>query len=66
MVHYNKADLEHILADGQRLHLLVVGSCFIAADVSVELADRAIEKLKLIGKLEATPAVRKVLEAKLS
>jgi DNA-binding transcriptional ArsR family regulator len=61
---FSRADLEQVLADGQRLHVHVTGICQFAKDISAELANSAIEQLQVIGKLVATPAVREVLERK--
>ncbi len=63
---YSRADLEKTLAEGKRLNITVVGVCQFADDVSVELADQAIEHLNVIGKLFAPAAVREVLLKKRS
>jgi predicted transcriptional regulator len=63
-VGYNRADLEKTLAKGKRLNIEVVGICTFADDVSPDLADRAISRLHVIGKLFAPPAVREVLMKK--
>lgn len=61
---YNRQELEQVIADGRRLNLTVTGICTFANDVSAELADRAIEKFTLIGKLQAPPDVREILMKK--
>lgn len=61
---YNRQELEQIIAEGRRLNLTVTGICIFANDVSSDLADRAIEKFTLIGKLQAPPDVREVLMKK--
>jgi DNA-binding transcriptional ArsR family regulator len=61
MAHFNRAQLERIVAEGRRLHINVTGICYFANDVSADLADQAIAELRLIGKLEAPAAVREVL-----
>lgn len=61
---FSRADLEQVLVEGQRLHIHVTGICSFAKDISAELADSAIEHLQVIGKIEASPAVREVLERK--
>ena len=63
-IQFNRADLEQVLAEGQRLHIHVTGICKFARDISAELADSAIEQLQVIGKIEASAAVREVLERK--
>lgn len=61
---YNRQELEQIIAEGRRLNLTVTGICTFANDVSADLADSAIEKFTLIGKLQAPPDVREVLMRK--
>ncbi|HLX41658.1 MAG TPA: helix-turn-helix domain-containing protein [Ktedonobacteraceae bacterium] len=61
---FSRTDLEQVLAEGQRLHIHVTGICTFAKDISAELADSAIEQLQVIGKIEASPEVREVLERK--
>lgn len=61
---YNRAELEKILAKGQRLNIEVVGICSFADDITADLADRAISHLRVVGKLYASPAVREALMKK--
>jgi DNA-binding transcriptional ArsR family regulator len=61
---YDRAELEKTLAEGKRLNIEVVGICNFADDVSADLADRAVSQLRVIGKLNASPAVREVLMKK--
>ena len=61
---FSRADLEQVLAEGQRLHIHVTGICKFAKDISAGLADSAIAQIQVIGKIEASPAVREVLERK--
>src|SRR5216684_2482973 len=61
VAHFDRKDLEKTLAEGKRLSINVTGVCQFANDVSVELADRAIDQFRLIGKLQAPAAVREVL-----
>jgi DNA-binding transcriptional ArsR family regulator len=63
---YSKTDLEAVVADGYRLDLTVVGTCFIADDITPDLADRAIARLRVYGLLHARPEVRAVLDRKQS
>ncbi len=60
-MHISRADLEKELAEGRRLSVTVVGICQFADDVSADLAERAIERMRVIGKLFAPPAVREVV-----
>lgn len=64
LMQFSRADLEQVLAEGQRLHIHVTGICKFAKDISAELADSAIEHIQVIGKIEASAAVREVLERK--
>ncbi len=59
--HYNRADLEAVVAAGQRLQLQVVGLARLADDVTPELALAAIESVTLLGAFQASPAVRRAL-----
>jgi hypothetical protein len=61
---YNRAELEKTLAEGKRLNIEVVGVCEFAEDVTAELADRAVSRLHVVGKLYASPDVREVLMRK--
>lgn len=61
---YTRADLEKALAEGKRLHINVVGICRFADDVSAELAGEALASVHIIGKLIASPAVRKIVLSK--
>ena len=56
--HYSRADLEAVVAAGQRLQLQVVGLARIANDVPPELALAAIESVTVLGAFQASPAVR--------
>jgi DNA-binding transcriptional ArsR family regulator len=63
-ISFTRRDLEQFVAEGRRLRLNVTGICTFADDISPELADQAVEQLHLIGKLQASPAVREVLLGK--
>jgi hypothetical protein len=58
---YRRAELEETLAKGERLNIEVIGICSFADDVTADLADRAINHLHVVGKLNAPPGVREVL-----
>ncbi len=64
VVSYTRRDLERVVAADESLDLHVVGACIIADDVSPELADQAVARLRLRGTLTAPAAVRTVLENK--
>lgn len=59
--HYSRADLERVVAAGQRLQVQVVGLARIADDVPPELARTAIESVTILGAFQASPAVRRAL-----
>ncbi len=61
---YSRSDLEKTLAEGKRLNIEVVGICNFADDVTPDLADRAVNHLRIVGQLNASPAVREVLTRK--
>ena len=59
--HYGRADLERVVAAGQRLQIQVVGLARIAGDVTPELAREAIESVTVLGAFQASVAVRRAL-----
>ncbi len=59
--HYSRADLERVVAAGQRLQVQVVGLARIADDVTPELARTAIESVTVLGAFQASAAVRLAL-----
>jgi Arc/MetJ-type ribon-helix-helix transcriptional regulator len=63
--HYNRADLEAVVAAGQRLQLQVVGLARLADDVTPELALVAIESVTVLGAFQASPAVRRALSGRI-
>lgn len=56
-----RAELEAAAADGQVLHLHVVGLARIAPDVTADLARAAIGSLTVLGALQAPPDIRAAL-----
>lgn len=63
--HYGRADLEKVVAAGQRLQVQVVGLARIADDVTPELARAAIESVTVLGAFQASPAVRQALSGRI-
>lgn len=61
LLHFGRAELERVVAAGQRLQVQVVGLARIADDVSPELARAAIESVTVLGAFQASPAVRRAL-----
>jgi Arc/MetJ-type ribon-helix-helix transcriptional regulator len=59
--HYSRADLETVVAAGQRLQVQVVGLARIADDVPPDLARAAIESVTVLGAFQASLAVRRAL-----
>ena len=59
--HYSRADLERVVAAGQRLQIQVVGLARIADDVTPDLASAAIESVTVLGAFQASAAVRRAL-----
>jgi DNA-binding transcriptional ArsR family regulator len=61
---YGPKDLENLLAEGQQLDLTIVGVCEFTDDVTPQLADQAVARLRVLGVLHASPEVRAVLQRK--
>lgn len=59
--HFDRADLERVVAAGQRLQVQVLGLARIADDVTPDLARAAIESVTVLGAFQASPAVRRAL-----
>ena len=58
-------DLEAARTAGEMLHVKVVGLVRIASDVTPELALQAIGSLTVLGALQATPAIKAALAARI-
>jgi len=58
---FTRAELEAVLAAGQRLRIHVLGLARIAEDVTPKLAAATIESVHVLGAFHASPAVRKAL-----
>ena len=58
---YTAADLEAVRAAGETLHVKVIGLARIAPDVTPELACATIGSLTVLGALQASAEVRRVL-----
>jgi DNA-binding transcriptional ArsR family regulator len=59
-----RADLDKLVAEGRLLDLTVIGVCTFADNVTPDLAERAIARVRIYGRLLASPEVRVVLERK--
>lgn len=62
---YSRADLEALRARGERLDLNVLGLLSLQSDVTPELALDTIGSLKVLGALNAPPAVKAALTARM-
>lgn len=58
---FTRADLEAARAGGSPLHIHVLGLAVIEANVEPELARAAIASLRVLGVLQAEPAVKAAL-----
>ena len=59
--HYTRADLEQVRAEGETLHIQVLGLAVIAADVSPDLARDTIASIHVLGAVSAPAAVKAAL-----
>lgn len=62
---YGRAELEAAQATGARLDIRVLGLAVIAEDVPADLASAAIASIEVLGSLQASPAVKRVLADRL-
>jgi Arc/MetJ-type ribon-helix-helix transcriptional regulator len=62
---YGRAELEAAQAAGTRLDIRVLGLAVIADDVPADLASAAIAAIVVLGSLQASPAVTRVLAVRL-
>jgi Arc/MetJ-type ribon-helix-helix transcriptional regulator len=58
---FSREELEALRAAGETLHVRVVGLVRIAQDVSPELASATIASITVLGGLQASPEVKKIL-----
>jgi Arc/MetJ-type ribon-helix-helix transcriptional regulator len=59
---WSREDMEKTIAKGERKSFNVIGMLVIQDDVSPELADQAIESIRIRGKFQASQAVKDVLK----
>jgi Arc/MetJ-type ribon-helix-helix transcriptional regulator len=59
---WGRKDLERTVAKGERKSFNVIGMLVIKDDVSPELADQAIESIRIRGSFRASDAVKEVLK----
>ncbi|RPJ45685.1 MAG: CopG family transcriptional regulator [Chloroflexi bacterium] len=58
---YNRAELEKVRANGEKLEVRVVGLFMLQDDVTPELARDTIESVKVLGVFRAPEAVKAAL-----
>ena len=64
IVMYSASDLEKIVAENKKLDIKVIGRLTIADNVSLELANRAINKITLAGVLHAIKEILPLLQSR--
>jgi Arc/MetJ-type ribon-helix-helix transcriptional regulator len=63
---YSREDLEAIRAAKETIHIHVLGLAIIADDVSPELARETIASIRVLGALQAPPAVKAALKDRIN
>jgi Arc/MetJ-type ribon-helix-helix transcriptional regulator len=63
---YGRKDLEAVQSAGEVLHIQVLGLVIIEADVPPELALATIASIRVLGALQATPAMKAALSNRIS
>ena len=58
---YTRKDLERVKANGEQLHVQVLGLATIDADVPAQLARQTIASIVVLGVLRASPEVKRAL-----
>jgi Arc/MetJ-type ribon-helix-helix transcriptional regulator len=61
VMHYDRAELERMRADGGRLSVKLAGLFSLAGDVTPELAREVIASVQVIGVFRASQAVKDAL-----
>src|SRR5207302_2394919 len=61
---YSRGQLETFAARGERLAIYALGAVTIEDDVPAELVERVVRRVRIRGRLNASPAVRAVIERK--
>jgi Arc/MetJ-type ribon-helix-helix transcriptional regulator len=62
---YSRAQLEAVLAAGERLQIQALGLASIASDVTPELAAATIESVTILGVFQASVAVKAALAGRI-
>lgn len=66
VVRYTRGDLERLARENHKVDVVGIGSLTIEADVPASLAEWVFGRVKWYGPVEASPAVRRVLDRKRS
>lgn len=64
MVVYSRRELEDLADRGEKLDLTVIGGLSFADDITAELIEQTIARIKLYGVINAQPAARAALQTK--
>jgi len=59
--HVSRTELEALLAARKTLHIRAIGLVTIASDVSLQLAKKTIDSIRVLGALRMEPALRRAL-----
>ena len=62
----SRDDLEKALANGERKNFNVIGLLVIQSNVTPELADQAIDSIRLIGSFRASDEVKAILKDRIA
>ena len=61
VLRYDRKNLEHLKAKGQRIKITVIGMLTLAKDIPVELATEVIESVRVHGVFHARESVKAAL-----
>ncbi|MDP2873311.1 MAG: ribbon-helix-helix protein, CopG family [Bacillota bacterium] len=64
VVRYSRTDLERMARESQKVDVSGTGSLIIEADVPASLVEWVFGRVKWYGTVDASPAVRRVLDRK--
>ena len=61
LVNYSRKDLEKVVAQNKKLNIKVIGGLTFDQDITPELANESIEKIRMAGVFKAPMEVKKIL-----
>ena len=64
--HYSRNRLEELRADGEMVHIRVLGLATVAGDVPPDLAVATIASVEVLGAFRASPEVKKALASRIT